>query len=165
MSSRGIFGAVIGSFLNVVIHRVPREESIVLAEFTVSFLRSCDRFLRQRAGVELPDARWPLPRMQGTHLGALPGGGGADCVALGRSRLARWPQFRPAVRSGIRDGHYCLIFIDAEHMILPTRSLIQASRLHLLLALPFLPHGRATLRRSAHALNGVLAGMPILARR
>jgi leader peptidase (prepilin peptidase)/N-methyltransferase len=34
----GVFGAIIGSFLNVVIHRVPLEESIV---FTNSRCPSC----------------------------------------------------------------------------------------------------------------------------
>jgi len=39
----GVVGAIIGSFLNVVIHRVPREEAVA---FPASHCPSCDTAIR-----------------------------------------------------------------------------------------------------------------------
>jgi leader peptidase (prepilin peptidase) / N-methyltransferase len=115
----GILGAVIGSFLNVVIHRVPREQSIV---FPNSACPSCHTALRPYDNI---------PILSFLILG-------------GRCRFCRKPiSIRyPIVETltaflfvavALRDGTsfalafdlafaaalLALIFIDAEHMILP----------------------------------------------
>jgi leader peptidase (prepilin peptidase)/N-methyltransferase len=115
----GILGAIIGSFLNVVIHRVPREQSVV---FPNSACPSCHTALRPYDNI---------PIFSFMILG-------------GRCRFCRKPiSIRyPLVESltaflfvavALRDGTsfalpfdlafvaalLALIFIDAEHMILP----------------------------------------------
>ena len=115
-----VFGAVIGSFLNVVIHRVPREESIA---FPASHCPNCDTAIRPYDNI--PVVSWAVLR--------------------GRCRSCRAPiSWRyPAVElltavmfaltywlhSGFTlslpfdllfvAAILALIFIDAEHMILP----------------------------------------------
>ena len=115
----GILGAIIGSFLNVVIHRVPREQSIV---FPNSACPTCNTALRPYDNI---------PILSFLILG-------------GRCRFCRKPiSIRyPIVESltalmfvgvALRDGTsfalpfdlafvaalLALVFIDAEHMILP----------------------------------------------
>lgn len=115
----GILGAIIGSFLNVVIHRVPREQSIV---FPNSACPSCNTPLRPYDNIPIL----------------------SFIVLRGRCRFCRKPiSVRyPIVESltallfvavAVRDGTslalpfdlafvaalIALIFIDAEHMILP----------------------------------------------
>ena len=116
----GLFGAVIGSFLNVVIHRVPREESIA---FPASRCPSCGTAIRPYDNI--PVVSWAVLR--------------------GRCRSCRTPISAryPAVEllTGVLFALTCwfhsgltlslpfdlafvaailaLIFIDAEHMILP----------------------------------------------
>ena len=53
----GLFGALIGSFLNVVIHRVPREESIA---FPASHCPSCDAAIRPYDNI--PVVSWAVLR-------------------------------------------------------------------------------------------------------
>ncbi|HXT64610.1 MAG TPA: prepilin peptidase [Pyrinomonadaceae bacterium] len=115
----GILGAIIGSFLNVVIHRVPREESIV---FPNSACPSCHTALRPYDNIPIL----------------------SFLVLRGRCRFCRKPiSIRyPIVETltaflfvavALHDGTsfalpfdlafvaalLALIFIDAEHMILP----------------------------------------------
>ena len=113
-------GAIIGSFLNVVIHRVPREESIV---FPNSRCPSCGTAIR--AYDNLPVLSWAVLR-----------GRCRDCRA---PISARYPAVELLtatlfgltfwLRSGLTlslpfdlvfvAAVVSLIFIDAEHMILP----------------------------------------------
>jgi len=115
----GILGAIIGSFLNVVIHRVPREQSIV---FPNSACPSCHTALRPYDNIPIF----------------------SYLILRGRCRFCRKPiSIRyPIVEAltaflfvavALRDGTsfalpfdfafvaalLALIFIDAEHMILP----------------------------------------------
>src|SRR5215470_1533050 len=115
----GILGAIIGSFLNVVIHRVPREQSIV---FPNSACPACHTALRPYDNIPIF----------------------SFLILRGRCRFCRKPiSIRyPIVETltaflfvavGLRDGTsfalpfdlafvaalLALIFIDAEHMILP----------------------------------------------
>jgi leader peptidase (prepilin peptidase) / N-methyltransferase len=115
----GIFGAMIGSFLNVVIYRVPREQSIVLPN---SACPSCRTPLR--AYDNIPILSFLVLR--------------GRCRTCGNSISLRYPIVEALtailfVLVTIHDGVsfalpfdlafvaalIALIFIDAEHMILP----------------------------------------------
>src|SRR5215510_1542512 len=87
----GILGAIIGSFLNVVIHRVPREQSIV---FPNSACPSCHTALRPYDNIPIL----------------------SFLILRGRCRFCRKSI---SIRYPIVEALLALIFIDAEHMILP----------------------------------------------
>jgi leader peptidase (prepilin peptidase)/N-methyltransferase len=113
------FGALIGSFLNVVIHRVPREESIV---FPNSRCPSCATAIRPYDNV--PVLSWLVLR--------------GRCRSCRAPIAARYPAVEALTAALfalvlLRDGVsialapdlvfvaalVALVFIDAEHMILP----------------------------------------------
>ena len=60
----GLFGLLIGSFLNVVIWRVPRRESIVRPPSHCPQLRRRDRALRQHPGALVARPARPLPALR-----------------------------------------------------------------------------------------------------
>lgn len=160
----GIFGAVIGSFLNVVIHRVPREESIVLPS---SRCPSCGAVIAFYDNV---------PVLSYLMLGG-------RCRGCKVHISARYPAVEALtallwVAVAWRDGLSfalpfdlvfvtaitALIFIDAEHMILPNAITYPGIAFALIarVALPFLM-GEPHFDDLPMLLNGVLAGMPVLA--
>src|ERR1044071_411692 len=115
----GVFGAIIGSFLNVVIHRVPNEESIV---FPNSRCPSCGAVIAFYDNIPL--LSWALL--------------GAKCRACKERISFRYPAVElltallwiaVAMHDGLSvalpfdlvfvSALVALIFIDAEHMILP----------------------------------------------
>src|SRR2546421_4010399 len=113
-------GAIIGSFLNVVIHRVPRDESIA---FPASHCPSCGTAIRPYDNI--PVVSWAVLR--------------GHCRSCRAPISARYPavELLTAVlfaltfwlRSGLTlslpfdlafvAAILALVFIDAEHMILP----------------------------------------------
>jgi len=160
----GILGAVIGSFLNVVIHRVPREESIVLPS---SRCPSCG------AEISFYDN---VPVLSYLMLGG-------RCRSCKVHISARYPAVEALtallwVTVAWHDGLSfalpfdlifvtaitALIFIDAEHMILPNAITYPGIVFALIarLALPLLM-GAPHFDDLPMLLNGVLAGMPIWA--
>jgi leader peptidase (prepilin peptidase)/N-methyltransferase len=113
------FGAVIGSFLNVVIHRLPREESVV---FPSSRCPSCGAAIRPYDNV--PVLSWLVLR--------------GRCRSCKAAINARYPAvealtallfalvlFQQGLTVGLLPdliftaALVALVFIDAEHMILP----------------------------------------------
>jgi len=115
----GVFGAIIGSFLNVVIHRLPREQSIV---FPHSACPSCHASIKFYDN--LPIVSFLLLR--------------GRCRACGARIAARYPfveaitalafvavtwhdglSFALGFDLAFTAALVALIFIDAEHMILP----------------------------------------------
>ena len=160
----GIFGAIIGSFLNVVIHRLPREESIVLPSSrcpscgaiiafydnvpVLSYLmlggrcRSCKVHISARypAVEALTAALWVIVTWRDGLTFALP----FDLV------------FVTAITA--------LIFIDAEHMLLPNAITYPGIVFALVarLALPYLM-GRPYFDDLPMLMHGMLAGMPLWA--
>src|SRR5215212_3678936 len=116
----GLFGALIGSFLNVVIHRVPREESIA---FPASHCPSCGTAIRPYDNIPVVSwavlrgrcrscrtpisARYPAVELLTAVMFAL--------TYLLHSGLTLSLPFDLAFVAAI----LALIFIDAEHMILP----------------------------------------------
>jgi leader peptidase (prepilin peptidase) / N-methyltransferase len=120
IAAAGLVGACIGSFLNVVIHRVPREESIA---FPHSHCPSCGTTIRPYDNI--PVISWAVLR--------------GRCRACRAPISARYPAVELltailfmltfSLRSGLTlalpfdlafvAAVLALIFIDAEHMILP----------------------------------------------
>lgn len=157
----GVFGAIIGSFLNVVIHRLPREESIV---FPNSRCPSC----------ETPIAFYDnVPVLSYLLLGG-------RCRSCKVHISARYPAVEAltgllwaavAWRDGLTfalpfdlvfvTALVALIFIDAEHMILPNAitypgivfALIARVAIPYLMAAPYFDD-------LPMLLNGALEGMP-----
>ena len=116
----GAVGAIIGSFLNVVIHRVPREESIA---FPASHCPSCDAAIRPYDNIPVVSwavlrgrcraCRAPIPaRYPAVELltGAL-----FALTYLLHSGLTLSLPFDLAFVAAV----VALVFIDAEHMLLP----------------------------------------------
>jgi leader peptidase (prepilin peptidase)/N-methyltransferase len=150
------FGAVIGSFLNVVIHRVPREESIV---FPNSRCPSCATAIRPYDNV--PVISWAVLR--------------GRCRACRAPISARYPAVELLtaalfgltfwLRSGLTlslpfdllfvAALVALVFIDAEHMILPDRITLPGFALALV-ARALVPN----LYGVGFLADGALAGRP-----
>jgi len=158
----GIFGAIIGSFLNVVIHRLPREESIV---FPNSRCPSCETAIAFYDNV---------PVLSYLLLGG-------RCRSCKVHISARYPAVEAltallwlavAWRDGLTlalpfdlvfvTAIVALIFIDAEHMILPNAITYPGIVFALVarLALPYLM-GAPHFDDLPMLLNGALAGMPL----
>jgi leader peptidase (prepilin peptidase) / N-methyltransferase len=136
----GVLGAIIGSFLNVVVHRLPREESIV---FPNSRCPACSSSIQPYDNI--PVISYLILR--------------GRCRACGTPISARYPAVEAFtallyVAVFLRDGAtfvlpfdllfvtalVALIFIDAEHMILPNAITYPGILFALLarLALPYL---------------------------
>ncbi|MGI8837296.1 MAG: prepilin peptidase [Pyrinomonadaceae bacterium] len=160
----GISGAIIGSFLNVVIHRLPREESIVLPS---SKCPSCG------AGIAFYDN---LPVLSYVFLGG-------RCRECKTGISVRYPAVEALtaalfVATAWHNGFSvalpfdlifvsaitALVFIDAEHMILPNAITYPGMVFALVarLALPYLT-GTPHFDDMPMLLNGMLAGMPLWA--
>jgi len=160
----GVSGAIIGSFLNVVIHRLPREESIVLPSSrcpscgaaiafydnvpVLSYLliggrcRSCKKHI---------SARYPAVEAMTALLFVLVAWHDGLTFALPFDLV-----FVAAITA--------LVFIDAEHMILPNAITYPGIVFALVarVAIPYLL-GQPHFEDLEMLLNGPLAGMPIWA--
>src|SRR6185436_2103071 len=160
----GILGAIIGSFLNVVIHRVPREESVVLPS---SRCPSCGAVISFYDNV---------PVLSYLMLGG-------RCRSCKVHISARYPAIEALtallwVAVLWRDGLTfalpfdlifvtaitALIFIDAEHMILPN-AITYPGIVFALVARVALPHliGQPHFDDLPTLMNGALAGLPLWA--
>lgn len=159
-----VFGAIIGSFLNVVVHRIPREESIVSPS---SRCPECG------ATIAFYDN---VPVLSYLMLGG-------RCRACKTHISARYPAVEALTallwmavvwRDGLTfalpfdlifvTAIVALIFIDAEQMILPN-AITYPGIVFALVARVVLPYlmGRPYFDDLDMLLNGVLAGMPLWA--
>lgn len=160
----GLFGAIVGSFLNVVIHRLPREESIVLPHSkcpscgaaiafydnipVLSYLALRGRCRSCKAGIS---ARYPAVELLTVLL----------WVAVARhDGLTVAMPFDLVFVSAI----LALTFIDAEHMILPNAITYPGMVFALVarLAIPFLT-GAPHFDDLPSLLHGTFAGLPLWA--
>src|ERR1044072_8353550 len=158
----GVFGAIIGSFLNVVIHRVPNEESIV---FPNSSCPSCG------AGIAFYDN---IPVLSYVLLGA-------KCRKCKEHISFRYPavELLTAALFVVVAWHdklsvalpfdlvfasalLALVFIDAEHMILPNVITYPGIVFAVIarVAIPLLT-GTPHFDDVSSLAHGALAGMPL----
>jgi leader peptidase (prepilin peptidase)/N-methyltransferase len=159
-----VFGAIIGSFLNVVIHRLPREESIV---FPNSRCPSCAAAIhpldnipilsylilrgRCRACRAWISPRYPMVEALMALLYAL---------LFLRDGLTVALPFDLAFVTAL----VALVFIDAEHMILPD-AITYPGMVFAILARLCIPYliGRPYFDDLEQLLSGTLAGWPVWA--
>ncbi|MBI5015970.1 MAG: prepilin peptidase [Deltaproteobacteria bacterium] len=113
------FGAVVGSFLNVVIHRLPREESLA---FPASHCPHCHARIRARDNV--PVVGYLLLRGRCRDCGARIGCRYPLVEALTAALAAGlWVFFGGTVQAAVyftlAAGLVAVTFIDLDHMIIP----------------------------------------------
>jgi len=158
----GIFGAIIGSFLNVVIHRIPMEESVV---FPNSRCPSCGTVIAFYDNI--PVISWVLL--------------GAKCRGCKQRISFRYPAVELLtaalfVAVAWHDGLsaalpfdlifvsalVALIFIDAEHMILPNVITYPGMAFAVVarIAIPYLT-GNLHFDDLPSLSQGAFAGMPV----
>jgi len=115
----GVFGAIIGSFLNVVIHRVPREESIV---FPSSHCPSCGAAIAFYDNIPVVSYAILGGKCRGCRAGISPRYPAVELLtALLFAAVAYHDGLSIALPFDLVfvTALAALIFIDAEHMILP----------------------------------------------
>jgi leader peptidase (prepilin peptidase)/N-methyltransferase len=158
----GLLGAIIGSFLNVVIHRIPREESIV---FPNSRCPSCGAVIafydnvpilsyvvlagKCRSCRDPISARYPAVELMTALL---------FLTVAWRNGLSLILPFDLVFVSAL----VALIFIDAEHMILPNAITYPGIAFALLarLTIPYLL-GQPHFDDLDSLMQGALAGLPV----
>jgi leader peptidase (prepilin peptidase)/N-methyltransferase len=153
----GLFGLIIGSFLNVVIWRVPRGESVA---HPGSHCPSCDQSIRPRDNV--PVVSWLLLRGKCRHCGA------AISVRYPLVELATGALFVAfAIRFGLHADLPAYLYLASVGIALAMIDL-DVQRLPDVLTLPSYPVGIALLGiaaavdHDAHAFVTALLGMAAL---
>lgn len=115
----GVVGAIIGSFLNVVIHRLPREESIV---FPNSTCPKCRKAIK--AYDNIPILSYLILRGRcrncGVHISSrYPAVEALTAILFAAVTWHDGVSFALAFDLAFAASMVALVFIDAEHMILP----------------------------------------------
>src|SRR5256714_8227648 len=115
----GVVGAIIGSFLNVVIHRLPREESIVFPHPTCP---KCRKAIK--AYDNIPILSYLILRGRCRHCGVhissrYPAVEALTAILFAAVTWHDGLSFPLAFALPFAAAMVALIFIDAEHMILP----------------------------------------------
>ena len=115
----GVVGAMIGSFLNVVIHRLPREQSIV---FPNSACPKCRKPIKPYDNI--PIVSYLILRGRCRHCGAdissrYPAVEALTAILFAAVTWHDGLSFALAFDLAFAAAMVALIFIDAEHMILP----------------------------------------------
>ena len=115
----GVFGAIIGSFLNVVIHRVPREESIV---FPNSRCPSCGAVIAFYDNIPVLSYVVLGGRCRGCSIRISPRYPAVELLTAILFVVVTWhdgPGIGLPFDLVFTTAIIALVFIDAEHMILP----------------------------------------------
>ncbi len=160
----GVIGAIIGSFLNVVIHRLPREESVV---FPNSRCPSCSTVIAFYDNVPVLSYLLLRGRCRNCKASISPRYPAVEILTgllyvaiLWRDGLTAVLPFDLVFISAV----VALVFIDAEHMILPNRITYPGMIFALLarLTLPYLS-GLAAFDDLPSLAHGLFDGWPIWA--
>src|SRR2546430_2416920 len=115
----GVVGAIIGSFLNVVIHRLPREQSIV---FPNSTCPKCRKPIKPYDNI--PILSYLILRGRCRHCGVhissrYPAVEALTAILFAAVTWHDGLSFALAFDLPFAASMVALVFIDAEHMILP----------------------------------------------
>jgi leader peptidase (prepilin peptidase) / N-methyltransferase len=160
----GVFGAIIGSFLNVVIHRLPREESVV---FPNSKCPSCGAVIAFYDNVPVMSYVVLAGKCRACRAGISPRYPAVELMTALLFLAVAWRQgptlglpFDLAFVAAL----IALVFIDAEHMLLPNAITYPGIALALVarVAVPLLT-GRPYFDDLGPLMNGALSGMPVWA--
>ena len=160
----GVFGAIIGSFLNVVIHRLPHEESIV---FPNSRCPSCEAVIAFYDNVPVVSYVLLGGRCRGCKQRISPR---YPAVELLTALLFIAVAWHDGITAALPfdlvfvSALVALVFIDAEHMILPNAITYPGIAFAVIarLALPYLM-GQPHFEDLPSLMAGVLNGMPLWA--
>src|SRR2546421_3044703 len=115
----GVVGAIIGSFLNVVIHRLPREQSIV---FPNSTCPKCRRPIKAYDNIPIVSYLILRGRCRHCHADISSRYPAVEALTAILFAAVTWHDglsFALAFDLAFAAAMVALIFIDAEHMILP----------------------------------------------
>ena len=158
----GLFGAIIGSFLNVVIHRIPREESVV---FPNSRCPSCGLTIAFYDNVPIISYAVLRGRCRGCSKRISPRYPAVELLtALIFVAVAMHDGLTPVLPFDLVfvSALVALVFIDAEHMILPNVITYPGIVFAVIarLAVPYLS-GTPHFDDIPSLLNGTLAGYPL----
>ena len=125
----GLLGAMVGSFLNVVIHRVPLGESVVAAPLALRRLRDPDRLLGQHPDRLVAGAQRALSSLRRADLGALSDSGGADRGHFLAVALIRGVDAGLLLELPFAAMLIAVAGIDLDHRIVPNKILLPAADL------------------------------------
>lgn len=159
----GVCGAVIGSFLNVVIHRLPREESIV---FPHSRCPSCGVAIAFYDNIPVLSYLILRGSCRSCHAAISPRYPAVEFLtALLYIAATRHDGLTPALPFDLvfLSALVALIFIDAEHMLLPN-AITYPGIVFALIARVAIPYFTATpyFDDLASLMNGILHGLPVV---
>jgi leader peptidase (prepilin peptidase)/N-methyltransferase len=160
----GLVGAIIGSFLNVIIHRLPREQSIV---FPNSRCPSCGAAIAFYDNVPVLSYLLLRGRCRSCHAAVSFRYPAVELLTALLFVAVTWRDgLTPALPFDLvfASALVALIFIDAEHMLLPNAITYPGIVFALVarLAIPYLT-GSPHFDDLASLMGGILHGLPVWA--